>query len=62
MEQFKQIIRWPANEVNNLAPMYQVAWRMLWVIPTASALLLYCVLVGVMYGYEYGVATWRESV
>lgn len=61
MNKFKQIIRWPANEVNNRAPWYQVGWRMLWVIPAASALLLYCVLAGVMYGYEYGVAAWREN-
>lgn len=62
MRRFKQIIRWPANNVNNLAPLYQVSWRMVWIIPVAGALFIFCVLAAIMYGPERGVATWRDNI
>lgn len=62
MEQFKQIIRWPADQSSNRAPWYQVAWRTLWVIPAAAALLVYSVLVGIMYGPGAAEATWKDNI
>lgn len=62
MDKFKQIIRWPANEMNDRAPWYQVAWRMLWILPSVVVLIVYCALIGVAYGLGAAEATWEDNI
>lgn len=58
----ERIGQWPSTEVNNLAPWYVVTWRLLWIVPAGAVLMIYCGLLGIIYGPSAARSAWRENI